>query len=78
MLARPEKHRCVECGLAYGEPGFHCYHGRIEDGPAYWSDRGILCSPRCSLSHTRRRASEGTLPTEPASSPFEIEYFLRR
>ncbi len=78
MLARPEKHRCIECGLAYGEPQFHCHYGILENGPAYWSDRGILCSPTCSLEHHRRRAAEGTLQTEPAPNPFEIEYFFRR
>ncbi len=45
MLARPETRRCIECGLAYGTDAFGYHEGRIENGPAYWSDRGILCSP---------------------------------
>ena len=69
MLARPETLRCIECGLAYGEPSF-CLHG-IESGPAYWTDRGLLCSPQCSLAHHRRRAAEGTLPLVPPPNPFE-------
>ena len=78
MLARPERHRCVECGLAYGEPAFDLHYGRLENGPAYWSDRGVLCSPECSLAHHRRRKAEGPLPDEPAPNPFEIDFLLRR
>ena len=70
MLARPEKFRCVECGLPYDAEGFH-RHG-TEDGPAYWCDRGVLCSPQCSLAHFRRREAEGTLPTSPAADPFDV------
>jgi len=69
MLARTEKHRCIECGLAYGEPSFSL-HG-TSGGPAYWTDRGVLCSPQCSLAHHRKRAAEGTLPPAPPPSPFE-------
>lgn len=71
MLARMEKYRCIECGLAYGEPGFRMHGGRMEEGPAYFTDRGLLCSPQCSLAHYRRRADEGTLPAAPPSDPFE-------
>ncbi|PSJ62546.1 hypothetical protein [Kumtagia ephedrae] len=71
MLARPETRRCIECGLPFGMPGFNYYHGSIDNGPAYWSDRGILCSPACSLVHHQRRDAEGTLPTAPAPNPFE-------
>lgn len=61
MLARPETHRCTECGLPYGAIGWR-HHGDIDNGPAYWSDRGILCSPKCSLAHFQRRQAEGTPP----------------
>jgi hypothetical protein len=70
MLARPEKYKCIECGLPFGADGFALYYGRLENGPAYWSDRGVLCSPKCSLKHHRKRAAEGMLPDEPAGSPF--------
>jgi hypothetical protein len=73
MLARPETRRCIECGLPYGAIGFWCHHGDIENGPAYWSDRGILCSPKCSLAHFRRREAEGTLPVAPAPDPFLLD-----
>ena len=43
----------------------------IENGAAYWSDRGILCSPKCSLAHFRKREAEGTLSHEPAPDPFD-------
>jgi hypothetical protein len=72
MLARPETRRCIECGLPYGTPAFAYYHGNISNGPAYWSDRGILCSPVCSMAHTKRREAEGTLPDHPAPDPFEL------
>jgi hypothetical protein len=67
--ARPDAYRCIECGLPYRATGFSYYHGEMENGPAYWSDRGILCSPRCSLIHHRRRATEGTLQEKPAPDP---------
>lgn len=78
MLARPETRRCIECGMPYGAIGFSLDHGKIENGPAYWSDRGILCSPKCSLTHFRRREADGTLPTTPARDPFEFDHAARR
>ena len=77
MLARPETRRCIECGLPYGKVGFSHYHGDPDLGPAYWSDRGLLCSPKCSLTHFRRREAEGTLPTAPAPDPFELDPYPR-
>lgn len=74
MLARPEKHRCIECGKALGMPGFTYHQGDIDNGPAYWTDHGILCSIECSLAHHKKRAAEGTLPDKPAPDPFETEY----
>lgn len=73
MLARPETRRCIECGLPFGMPGFSYYHGNMEDGPAYWTDRGVLCSSACSLKHFHRRQSEGSLPERPAPDPFESD-----
>lgn len=78
MLARPETRRCIECGLPLGAPGFAFHYGDVDNGPAYWSDRGILCSPRCSLAHVRRREAEGTLPSRPAPDPFEQDDPFRR
>ncbi len=78
MLARPDIYRCVECGLSFRSEGFRHYHGRIEDGAAYWSDRGILCSPQCSVAHYLARRAEGTLPDLPAPDPFEIGIATRR
>lgn len=73
MLARTETRRCIECGLPYGAIGFACYYGDIDQGPAYWSDRGILCSPKCSMAHFRRREVEGSLAAAPASDPFMLD-----
>jgi hypothetical protein len=70
LLARPETRRCIECGLPYGAISFWCHHGDINNGPAYWSDRGILCSPKCSLAHFRKREADGSLPDRPAPDPF--------
>lgn len=72
MLARPETRRCIECSLPYGMPNFGYHHGDISNGPAYWSDRGILCSPACSLQHFKRRRTEGSLADTPAGDPFDI------
>lgn len=71
MLARPERYRCIECNLPWGDERFACYHGQVEYGPAYWCDRGLLCSPQCALAHYQKRRAEGTMPTEPAPNPFE-------
>lgn len=70
MLAPPERYRCIECGKAMGRPDFTYHQGRMENGPAYWCDRGILCSLECSLTHHKKRVSEGTLPDRPAADPF--------
>lgn len=78
MLARPETKRCIECGLPFDAPTFQYHEGIAEHGPAYWVDRGILCSPSCSLTHFRRREAEGTLPDRPAPDPFEAEKALWR
>jgi hypothetical protein len=75
MLARPEVPRCIECGTPFGSPGFAYYHGDIAEGAAYWSDRGVLCSPACSLTHARRRMAAGTMPEHPAPDPMDA---LRR
>ena len=80
MLARPETRRCIQCGLPFGVATFWYHHGDMEQGPAYWTDRGILCSPVCSLDHHRLREAEGTSPTQPSPDPFELDpaTFFRR
>lgn len=59
MLKRTQARTCIECGLAYGHSDFSYHYGRIENGPAYWSDRGLLCSRACSVAHFERREKEG-------------------
>jgi hypothetical protein len=78
MLARPESRACIECGLPFGAPNFHYHYGRIGNGPAYWCDRGLLCSPACSLAHHKRRIAEGTAPDEPAPNPLDGDPFFGR
>ncbi|EKF19901.1 hypothetical protein [Nitratireductor pacificus] len=78
MLTRPDKHCCIECGKAFGAPGFAYHEGLIENGPAYWADRGVLCSIQCSLAHHRKRLAEGTVPDKPAPDPFETDPVFRR
>lgn len=78
MLARPEIYKCIECGLPFGAEGFALHYGLLENGPAYWCDQGVLCSPKCSLAHHKKRAADGTLPTEPAPDPFENAGLLGR
>jgi hypothetical protein len=70
MLQRTPR-TCLECGLAYGHIDFKYHSDRIENGPAYWSDRGILCSPACSTAHFERRVKEGDPMREPAPNPLE-------
>lgn len=57
--------------MPYGAAAFTYYGGRIGDGPAYWSDRGLLCSALCSVAHFVRRRGEGTLPAGPVPEPFD-------
>ena len=71
MLARTPKPVCIECGLAYGAPGFAFHHGEREEGPAYYSDRGLLCSPVCATGHTKKRVAEGTMPKGPVECPVD-------
>lgn len=78
MLARPDAHRCIECGRLYGGDDFSYHYGRIENGPVYWSDRGLLCSVECSLAHTRKRMADGTLPSAPSQNPLEADPPFRR
>lgn len=78
MLARPEKYRCIECFLPFGAETFHYYEGNIDNGAAYWSDRGLLCSPQCSLRHYQMRRAEGSVGHEPAPDPFEADAVFRR
>ena len=82
MLASAQSRRCVECGTPYEAESFHYWYGDARKGPAYFCDRGILCSPKCSLAHHRHRAAEGTLPNQPAIDLFDasrpVDPFKRR
>jgi ferredoxin len=71
MLNRIRPRACVECGLPYGHTDFSYHSGKIESGPAYWSDRGLLCSHACSTAHFERREKEGDSMKDPAPDPFE-------
>jgi hypothetical protein len=71
MLAPSDRYRCVECSRLFGAEGFAYYEGRMENGAAYWCDRGLLCSIECSLAHHRKRLAEGTLPDLPAPDPLD-------
>lgn len=71
MLNRLNSRACVECGLPYGHTDFAYHAGKIENGPSYWSDRGLLCSVTCSTAHYERREKEGDPMREPAPNPLE-------
>lgn len=71
MLNRPQPRTCVECGLPYGHADFSYHAGKAENGPSYWSDRGLLCSVVCSTAHYERREQEGDVMTVPAPNPLE-------
>ncbi|WP_112664047.1 hypothetical protein [Microvirga flavescens] len=70
MLNRLSQRRCLECGRLYGDPDFTYHAGRIEKGPAYWTDEGVLCSHACSVAHFKRRNEEGRPMAEPADETF--------
>ncbi len=72
MLDRSPRPVCIECGLPYEAPSFARHAGDIRNGPAYWSDRGLLCSPICATAHVARRRMEGTEMREPAPAPMLV------
>ena len=74
MLAPSDKFRCIECGKPFGMPGFAYHHGNPDDGPAYFSDRGVLCSAQCSLTHYRKRRADGTAQAQPARNPMTGDF----
>jgi hypothetical protein len=41
----------------------------MEHGPAYYSDKGLLCSAKCSLDHFLKRQSDGDPMLKPAPVP---------
>ncbi|HEV2558384.1 MAG TPA: hypothetical protein VGU45_07145 [Microvirga sp.] len=71
MLNRLHHTNCIQCGKPYGSPDFTYQAGRIENGPAYWSDRGLLCSAACGQAHTRQRLAAGDPMRDPAENPLE-------
>lgn len=77
MLARPDKYSCIECGTRYGTDAFQYHYGDIDNGPAYWCDRGLLCSAKCSLQHHQKRVAEGTVQQMPAPDPFENGFVFK-
>ena len=70
MLARTPANTCVECAKPYGAPDFALHGGKASNGPAYWSDRGVLCGAACAESHFRRRIADGTFSGVPSDPPF--------
>jgi hypothetical protein len=74
MLNKPLHRNCVECGMPFGHSDFVYHAGKVENGPAYWSDEGLLCSHGCSTAHFDRREKEGRPMIAPAPNPFEREF----
>lgn len=74
MLKKAQARTCIECGLPYGHPDFTYHAGRTESGPAYWSERGLLCSHACSMAHFEKRVKAGDPMTEPAPNPLEQDW----
>ena len=72
MLTRLHHSNCLECGKPYGDPAFTYHAGRIESGPAYWSDRGLLCTIECSIAHYKRRTAAGETIGPPAPNPLVL------
>jgi len=78
VLKRLHHTHCVECGKPYGKPDFGYQSGRIERGPAYWSERGLLCSHVCATAHFKRRDAAGEPMREPAPNPLDASGRSRR
>ena len=74
MLTKTQPRVCIECGLPYGHASFSYHYGQIGNGPAYWSDRGLLCSHACSMAHFERREKQGDPMREPAPNPLEQDW----
>lgn len=74
MLTKTQPRVCIECGLPYGHASFSYHYGQIGNGPAYWSDRGLLCSHACSMAHFERCEKEGDPMREPAPNPLEQDW----
>jgi hypothetical protein len=74
MLKRLNPRSCIECGLPYGHADFAYHAGKAENGPSYWSDRGLLCSFVCSTAHFERREKEGAPMKAPAPNPLERDF----
>jgi hypothetical protein len=74
MLKKTRARTCIECGLPYDHPDFVYHAGRVQNGPAYWSERGLLCSHACSTAHFEKRVKAGDPMTEPAPNPLEQDW----
>ena len=69
MLDRSPRPVCVECSLPLEALTFTWQRGLQGMGPAYWSDRGVLCSVACVVAHVAKRRADGTEMREPAPEP---------
>lgn len=56
---------CIECPKTDRDPTFQFYGGLPHQGPAYWSDKGMLCGPACATRHFQRRIADGTFVAQP-------------
>lgn len=69
MLWTNARRACVECGKLSDAEGFGHHYGQRRNGPAYWSDDGLICSPTCVASHVAKRRAEGREMREPSPAP---------
>jgi hypothetical protein len=68
-LALSITHNCVVCEKHYDAAGFYYAHDIKAEGPAYFSDKGALCSPQCALDHYLKRKADGDPMLKPARQP---------
>lgn len=73
MLTKASEFTCIVCGRGPDHPDYAWGNGRSSDGPAYWSERGAMCSAACALSHGLKRAADGDAMSEPADPPFQVK-----
>jgi hypothetical protein len=79
MLTRSPHPSCIECGKSMSDSGFDFHYGLRQNGPAYWSDEGVICSHVCAAAHFSRRRTDGREMKEPAAEPIlPVAPFVRR
>jgi hypothetical protein len=63
---------CVECDKLEDDSTFCFYNDERMNGPAYWSDKGVLCSAKCATDHYLKRLAAGEVMA-PSPRPRQLD-----